>query len=594
MEKERQMDWKFKLSEARIEEGMLTLGVTAEGPYDVKVRSPKVTAVIDSSRDNRRFPILVNAYFPLEDMDTCMVYAEYAVNIEEIFLGEWGGDLVVSFDFMYGDKVIRQIPLELSREEEVLKQQGVFFRKGTSDLLIKGRKRADGSLRRAWNACKSVLAPLYQAFTYFVACLLLPWYAVDAIASVLLGISNTYPKNNGNILRRFLAHMSWRYSKVCKYDVGLTGVKMGIVKAFFLLGCFRPVKKKRVLFLSSRRNDLTGNFSFLFEKMQHDGKVEMKCVLEPREIRDMPMKSLRQIGFFSATSKIILVDDFTPVISKLNLRRPTELFQLWHACGAFKTFGFSRTGKRGGPKQNSKDHRNYDYAIVSSSEIREFYAEGFGIALDKVAATGVPRTDVFFDASYKKQVIENLHREYPQTAGKKVILFAPTFRGNGKLSAEYPLSQFDPVKFMEQVPKDYVLIIKHHPFVKLDYHIRPEWKERILDLSKESEINDLLFLTDVLITDYSSVVFEAALLNIPMLMYAFDLRQYIASRDFYYDYEFFVPGKIIERFTDLAKAIREEDYESEKLEQFRTRFFDDLDGKSTKRVVDLVYQRMGI
>ena len=88
MEKERQMDWKFKLSEARIEEGMLTLGVTAEGPYDVKVRSPKVTAVIDSSRDNRRFPILVNAYFPLEDMDTCMIYAEYAVNIEEIFLEE--------------------------------------------------------------------------------------------------------------------------------------------------------------------------------------------------------------------------------------------------------------------------------------------------------------------------------------------------------------------------------------------------------------------------------------------------------------------------------------------------------------------------
>lgn len=142
---------------------------------------------------------------------------------------------------------------------------------------------------------------------------------------------------------------------------------------------------------------------------------------------------------------------------------------------------------------------------------------------------------------------------------------------------------------MEKMPKEYVLIIKHHPFVNMSYTIPDKWENRILDLSGESEINDLLFITDVLITDYSSVVFEAALLDIPMVMYAFDLRQYIASRDFYYDYEFFVPGKIVENFEDLVSAVRYQKYEKEKLAQFKARFFDDLDGKSMERVLDLIY-----
>ncbi len=97
------MDWKFRLEEARIEDYMLVLGVAAEGPYDVKVRSPKVVAVLRKTGDNRRFPIGVNSYFPLEDMDTCMVYAEYPVNIRSIFVGGTREDIVISFDFIYGD-----------------------------------------------------------------------------------------------------------------------------------------------------------------------------------------------------------------------------------------------------------------------------------------------------------------------------------------------------------------------------------------------------------------------------------------------------------------------------------------------------------
>ena len=102
----------------------------------------------------------------------------------------------------------------------------------------------------------------------------------------------------------------------------------------------------------------------------------------------------------------------------------------------------------------------------------------------------------------------------------------------------------------------------------------------------------MLFVTDVLVTDYSSVVFEASLLKIPMLFYVFDLEQYIATRGFYYEYETFVPGRIIYHFEEIAEAIMANELGQEKLEGFRDRFFDDKDGKSAQRTVELIYQSL--
>lgn len=98
----------------------------------------------------------------------------------------------------------------------------------------------------------------------------------------------------------------------------------------------------------------------------------------------------------------------------------------------------------------------------------------------------------------------------------------------------------------------------------------------------------------MLVTDYSSVIFEASLLNIPMMFYAFDLYDYIASRDFYYDFEGFVPGKIVFSENELINAINKKDFESEKVDGFKNKFFDDLDGKSSERVTDLILENLDI
>src|SRR5699024_1547977 len=114
--------------------------------------------------------------------------------------------------------------------------------------------------------------------------------------------------------------------------------------------------------------------------------------------------SLFKSAYHFATSKIILLHDFYPLIYPLKIKRNTDLVQIWHAAGAFKTFGFSRVGRPGGPSIKSKNHRNYTKATVSSEGVREHYAEGFGITMDKVFSTGVPRSDIFFDKMYSQYV----------------------------------------------------------------------------------------------------------------------------------------------------------------------------------------------
>jgi CDP-ribitol ribitolphosphotransferase len=139
--------------------------------------------------------------------------------------------------------------------------------------------------------------------------------------------------------------------------------------------------------------------------------------------------------------------------------------------------------------------------------------------------------------------------------------------------------------------KNYYFIFKVHPFVDEKAIIPEHCKNYMMDASSIREINDLLFITDILITDYSSTCFEFALFDRPMLFFAYDLEEYIATRDFYYDYTEFVPGKICRSTEELVTAIENQDYEIEKVNEFRHRFFDDVDGKSTDRVIDQIILR---
>ena len=144
---------------------------------------------------------------------------------------------------------------------------------------------------------------------------------------------------------------------------------------------------------------------------------------------------------------------------------------------------------------------------------------------------------------------------------------------------------FDVEKVVETLPKDFVLALKMHPFVKDSIKIE---NDRIVDLSDYPAINDILIMTDLLITDYSSIVFEYSLLERPMIFYADDLDSYEHERDFYYPYESFVPGPIVKTTDELIAVLNNSECDYEKIKSFKNKFFDYTDGLASKRFVDKI------
>lgn len=346
--------------------------------------------------------------------------------------------------------------------------------------------------------------------------------------------------------------------------------------------------ENQILILSESREELSGNLRFIDEKIDKEQyKVEYffrKSILVRNNFAEK-----KEICRKMAQSKYILVDDFIPMMYPIPLRKNTRFIQVWHAMGAFKTVGFSRLGKKGGPSPRSLTHRNYTDTIVSSEWIRGNYAEAFGISVDKVHAIGIPRTDIFFDEVYKKTVKESLYAKYPQLKGKKVVLFAPTFRGSGVKTAHYDYSWLDLKKLEEELKDEYIFIIKMHPFIR---ELPEETKsEFFIDLSEEREINDLLFVTDCLVTDYSSVIFEASLLDVRTVFFVPDLEEYMQDRDFYYEYEEYTFGPIARDTDELVNAIKMGRTDEEKLKRFKEKFCNSCDGKSTERFVRYFFEK---
>lgn len=350
--------------------------------------------------------------------------------------------------------------------------------------------------------------------------------------------------------------------------------------------------KNKILFLSDSRDNLTGNFKFIYEELKKYN-FELNLFLKKSIEEKKKFKEKKRLCKLIATAKFILVDDFYPIVYVLKLRKGTELIQVWHAMGAFKKVGYSRMGKVGGPEKSSLTHKNYTAAIVSSEAIKKDYAEAFSIDISKIHSVGIPRTDVFFDKKYKEKIKQELYIKYPMLKKKKVILFAPTFRGNGQSTAYYDFNLIDFKKLKQELKDEYVFILKIHPFVK-DLSKLPNDDNFYLNLSNEREINDLLFITDILITDYSSVIFENSLLNNKVIFFVPDLNEYINTRDFYYDFSKYTYGDITYNMNELIKSIKSSKKQEKKLEEFKQYFCSSCDGNSTKKFVDeLIIKKQG-
>jgi CDP-ribitol ribitolphosphotransferase len=358
-----------------------------------------------------------------------------------------------------------------------------------------------------------------------------------------------------------------------------------------LVSLSRLVRRRgrhRVLFASRLISEMSGNLKVVHDRMVERGlhrDHDLEVMLKPGLTERWRFPDRFRLARSVAIADVIVLDDSFLPLTWVRLSPAVRIIQLWHAAGAFKTVGYSRSGL---PDPNVRAHKAYTHAIVSSEFDVPFYAEAFGIPEDRVIPTGIPRMDRFFDDEARAKGLANARAAFPESEGRMTIMFAPTYRGDTIREASYDFEQLDYAALHALcVERDAVVIIKMHPFVLEPLRIPEQYRERLLDGSADDvDVNDLLFAVDLLVTDYSSIVFEYSTLRRPMLFFAYDLDEYVATRDFYVPFESFVPGRIVRTFTEMLDAIRRDDYQAEKVADFAARHFAHLDAGSTDRVID--------
>jgi len=350
-------------------------------------------------------------------------------------------------------------------------------------------------------------------------------------------------------------------------------------------------KKPVVMFMSEQSTSISTNLKAVKDRMIARGLDEDYMIVEsyrssvtnPRQGLKSWMDLLKKM----AMSDFIFLDDHAPVLDWLILDKDTALIQLWHAGAGFKSSGYSRWGHIGCPAPYSC-HRQYKYGISGSKNIAHFFSEVWGINDSQVLPTGMPRIDEFLDKDYRRKNTKELYEKYPMCKDKKVILFAPTYRGTNKANAHYPYELIDFKRLYELCGDEYVVLFKMHPWVASEVPISDKYKDRFADVGRYPNINDLFYITELLITDYSSNIFEYSLMKKPMLFFAFDEIQYSFSRGFHRAYEESAPGKVCHTFEEVLQAIADEDFDYPKVEEYVEKHFDYIDSHASDRVIDWI------
>ena len=341
----------------------------------------------------------------------------------------------------------------------------------------------------------------------------------------------------------------------------------------FIFNVFRifPIKHNAISFVSDKNESFNEDFRYIYRQFKKISKNEFTYnYIIKNKI------SLKNIYKLARSNYIFLNDNFFP-LAYMNISSSCKVIQLWHGAGGFKKFGYSTT-----PKDNKdliklirKSSENTDYLFITSDNYKNDFKEAFQIDEKKIYPLGMARLDFFA----------------PKIKEKKIILYAPTFRETHKYNNVF--KYFDVKKFLIEL-SEYIILLRLHPKM-YQFGLEDKLMEDVLkldnvyDLTDYESIEELMLISDILITDYSSLMVEYTILNKPIVLFAYDLDNYLENeRGFYIDYKKDVPGTIVKTTDELIRTIKNKDFSTERLNEFKNLQFDNLDGKASKRIVDFV------
>jgi len=366
-----------------------------------------------------------------------------------------------------------------------------------------------------------------------------------------------------------------------RLEHALASVVLRVLGFFFDL---LPIRE-RVVLATARLAHLEGNLAFIHAEMHRARPgAKITLLLEPYSYglagKLAYLARLVRGTYLLRTSSLFVVDNAYLPVHVAPHRRGTTVVQVWHAVGALKRFGADTTTGLTEPERSFL-HHFYDYVVCAGEACREPYAAALRTPVERVLPLGVARTDFFFDEAAMGSARERVLATYPRLREGRVVLFAPTFRGRGR--AKHAGPGFDAVALRAALPADYVLALKTHP--NLDASgMSTAGFDVVLDPALQ--INEAFTAVDVLVTDYSSSIFEWALLRRPLVILTEDLEEYEQDPGLYLDARTDLIGTLLADPSGLAGAITEARVDEPAWAAFVARRIEACDGAASARFVE--------
>lgn len=301
--------------------------------------------------------------------------------------------------------------------------------------------------------------------------------------------------------------------------------------------------------------------------------------------RYKPQDQFRYIKTFMkeyAGAQYVFISSYFIPASACRRRPETKLINLWHACGAYKKFGYD-AGEDIPDYVSVSPAGNVDFLTVSSEACAAVYDNALRLPEGTSLPTGIARTDLYYSDNFNQLAAEKFLKKHPNAAGRNVCLYAPTFTGN----ASDPLCpSFSPeMKEAMEGAADFYFAIRLHPHFDKIYNgpVKGANWEVIRDMRTE----ELFSPADVMVTDYSSVLFDFMLYNKPVVIYTGALGNGAYKRGFYTSRNE-MPFKEADSLKDLMDMLTEGDFrmDAAKANAFKEKYLGACDGRSVERIIE--------
>lgn len=386
----------------------------------------------------------------------------------------------------------------------------------------------------------------------------------------------------------------------------------GIIRITYrMLYRFFPIDNKTVMFISFHGRGYSDNPKAIFEEIKKDERFSdytFLWAIKDHKNKKIEIEGAKIIEYFSIPYFYHLSKAkywvFNCKMPTYLCKKPKQVYlQTWHGTPLKRlgrdiqvsedtTFYRSQLTIEQMYQSYDIDVARYNYMISPNGFCTTIFQSAFGINKERLIETGYPRNDIL--SNVPKEECIALKKKMSIPLDKKVVLYAPTWRDNQYVTQGYTFKlEADFRKWKEALGDDYILVFKPHYLIINDYGNDPELEGFLYSIDASEDISTLYLIADVLVTDYSSVFFDYAIVGKPIYFYMYDLDSYKEElRGFYIDLYKDLPGKIYEDETIMLEDISKATFDYEKLAQFNKRFNEHEDGLASKRVVDIMFHEI--